>query len=159
MTVAYADRPYRKGVGIMLLNRSGRIFAGQRIDQIAEAWQMPQGGIDAGETPATAALRECAEEVGTGNVEIIAESTEWRPYDLPEAIADKVWNGRYRGQTQRWFAMRFLGEDAEIRVREVVEPEFDAWRWLASDELMQLIVPFKHDLYRSVLAEFSNFVA
>ena len=159
MTVAYTDRPYRKGVGIMLLNRSGRIFAGQRIDQIAEAWQMPQGGIDAGETPATAALREFAEEVGTGNVEIIAESTEWRPYDLPEAIADKVWNGRYRGQTQRWFAMRFLGEDAEIRVREVVEPEFDAWRWLASDELMQLIVPFKHDLYRSVLAEFSDFVA
>lgn len=159
MSIAYRDRPYRPGVGLMLLNGEGRIFAGQRIDQVAEAWQMPQGGIDAGETALEAALRECAEEIGTARVDVVAESAVWRRYDLPEAIADKVWQGRWRGQQQKWFALRFLGEDHEIRVAEVAEPEFDAWRWVRSDELLRLIVPFKRALYREVLEEFAALLA
>ncbi|MDP6707947.1 MAG: RNA pyrophosphohydrolase [Alphaproteobacteria bacterium] len=154
MSIAYQDRPYRKGVGIMLLNRDGLIFAGQRIDQVAEAWQMPQGGIDDGEEAREAALRELHEEVGTTKAEMLAESPHWRPYDLPEALADSVWQGRYRGQMQKWFAMRFTGEDADIRVREVETPEFDAWRWLTARQLMDLIVPFKRPIYEEVLAEF-----
>jgi putative (di)nucleoside polyphosphate hydrolase len=138
----------------MLLNHEGLIFTGQRIDQVAEAWQMPQGGIDDGEDAARAAARELEEETGTSKFEFLAESRHWRPYDLPEAIADSVWQGRYRGQTQKWFAMRFTGSDRDLRVGEVAEPEFDAWRWLDPDELMRLIVPFKRPLYEEVLAEF-----
>lgn len=156
MTLVYQKRPYRKGVGVMLLNRNGRIFVGQRIDQVAEAWQMPQGGVDKGESALVAALRECAEEIGTDNVSVLAESRYWRPYDLPEGIADKVWGGRYRGQKQKWFALRFLGEDAEIRVAEVPEPEFRDWRWVDPGELMRLIVPFKRPVYREILAEFGH---
>ncbi len=156
MRIPYLKRPYRKGVGIVLLHRDGRIFAGRRIDQVAEAWQMPQGGIDDGEAAIEAAAREFEEEVGTDKFRIIAESSHWRPYDLPEALADSVWRGRYRGQTQKWFAARFTGEDSDIRVREVAEPEFEAWRWLDSNELMGLIVPFKRALYEEVLAEFAD---
>lgn len=156
MSLAYHDRPYRKGVGVMLLSRSGLIFVGQRIDQVAEGWQMPQGGVDDGESAVQAALRECEEEIGTRNVAVLAESRHWRPYDLPEPIADKVWRGRYRGQKQKWFALRFLGEDGEIRVAEVAEPEFRAWRWVDAAELMRLIVPFKRPVYREILAEFDH---
>ena len=159
MTIAYQDRPYRRGVGIMLLNRKGLMFAGQRIDQVAEAWQMPQGGIDDGEDAAQAAARELEEEIGTSKFEFLAESRQWRPYDLPEALADSVWQGRYRGQTQKWFAMRFTGSDRDVRVGEVAEPEFDAWRWLGPGELMRLIVPFKRPLYEEVLAEFQYLLA
>jgi len=156
MTPKYEERPYRPCVGVMLLNREGLIFAGQRIDQVAEAWQMPQGGIDAGETPRDAAFREAREEIGTDKFELLAESRVWRPYDLPEALADKVWRGRFRGQTQKWFALRFTGGDADIAIAAVAEPEFCEWRWLTPAQLMAMIVPFKRDIYREVFEEFRH---
>ena len=152
----YAERPYRRGVGMLLLNSGGEAFVGQRIDKTAEAWQMPQGGIDEDETPQTAALRELAEEIGTDKAAIIAESTDWISYDLPEAIADRVWGGRYRGQAQKWFALRFTGRDSDIRVLDVPHPEFSDWKWVRPNELMELIVPFKRELYRRVIAEFGD---
>jgi putative (di)nucleoside polyphosphate hydrolase len=149
-----ARLPYRPGVGLMLLNRGNQIFVAQRIDTRMPAWQMPQGGIDPGETPRDAVLRELEEEIGTDKAEIIAESRRWFDYDLP---ADLV-GGRYRGQRQKWFALRFLGEDADIDI-ETGEPEFSAWRWAAHEELPGLIVPFKLQLYRAVLAEFADLFA
>ena len=138
--------PYRKGVGILLLNGEGRVFVGRRIDTTAEAWQLPQGGIDPGETPQEAALRELEEETGARSVEIIAESRDWLSYDLPPELAGKVWGGRYRGQQQKWFAMRFLGGDGDINI-ETEHPEFNAWRWAGPAELPQQIVAFKRPLY------------
>ncbi len=154
MIKPYLERPYRACVGIMLVNARGFIFAGRRIDQIAESWQMPQGGIDEGESAAAAARRELLEETGTAKAEILAESRDWRPYDLPEALADRVWHGRYRGQTQKWFCMRFTGEDGDIRVAQVATPEFDDWAWLDVKRLMAVIVPFKRPVYEAVIAEF-----
>jgi putative (di)nucleoside polyphosphate hydrolase len=147
---------YRPGVGIMLLNADGNVFVGRRIDMPAglAAWQMPQGGIDPGETPVEAALRELAEEVGTAKAEILAESRSWLSYDLPSEIAGGIWRGRYRGQRQKWFAMRFLGEDADIDPGAAEHPEFDAWEWVVPDRLCELIVPFKRQLYCDVVAEF-----
>lgn len=146
--------PYRPCVGIMLINPAGLVFVGQRIDNLVEAWQMPQGGIDEGEDPRTAALRELGEEIGTEKAEIIAESAGWRNYDLPVDLIPKVWKGRYRGQRQKWFAMRFLGTDADIDI-ETSHPEFAAWRWVEHHQLPDLIVPFKRDLYREIVAEFA----
>ena len=153
-----ARLPYRRGVGIMLLNRQGQVFVGRRSDTRAAAWQMPQGGIDEGEEPQEAALRELEEEVGTRRAEILAESARWYSYDLPPHLVPKVWGGRYRGQTQKWFAMRFLGEDSEINIA-TAHPEFVAWRWIALAELPGLIVPFKRPLYRDLLAEFGHLAA
>ncbi|HJU20697.1 MAG TPA: RNA pyrophosphohydrolase [Stellaceae bacterium] len=145
---------YRPGVGIMLMNREGRIFVGRRIDvKDTPAWQMPQGGIDPGESPRAAALRELKEEIGTASAEILAESREWRHYDIPVGITANLWGGRYRGQRQKWFLMRFLGSDAEIDLA-TPHPEFDAWQWVEPDALPRLIIPFKRPLYRDVLAEF-----
>jgi putative (di)nucleoside polyphosphate hydrolase len=145
---------YRLGVGIMLLNDSGKVFVGRRIDMPAglAAWQMPQGGIDPGETPRQAALRELKEEVGTDKAEILAESAVWHHYDLPPEIAGRMWRGRYRGQRQKWFAMRFTGSDADIDPA-TEHPEFDAWEWVSPDRLPELIVPFKRQIYLDVLAE------
>jgi putative (di)nucleoside polyphosphate hydrolase len=145
---------YRPGVGIMLLNRMGWVFVGRRIDMPAglAAWQMPQGGIDAGETPRQAALRELNEEIGTDRADIIAETPHWLSYDLPPELAGR-WDGRYRGQRQKWFAMRFLGEDSEIDPSATPHPEFDAWEWVAPERLPDLIVPFKRQLYCDILAE------
>lgn len=147
---------YRAGVGVMLLDRRNRVFVGRRVDIRDESWQMPQGGIDRGETPSHAAMRELKEEVGTDRAEIIGESREWLRYDVPREITKRLWRGRYRGQMQKWFAMRFTGSDSDIDVR-TAHPEFDAWKWIAPAELPRLIVPFKRQLYLDVLAEFAEF--
>ncbi|MBF0305288.1 MAG: RNA pyrophosphohydrolase [Alphaproteobacteria bacterium] len=150
-----AEKPYRQGVGIALFDRRGLVFAARRIDTPGDAWQMPQGGIDEGETPAQAALRELEEEIGTAKAEIIAESRDWLSYDLPPDIAGKVWKGRFRGQRQKWFALRFTGRDRDIDIA-TRHPEFADWRWMPLDELPRLIVPFKRALYEQVAAEFRH---
>jgi putative (di)nucleoside polyphosphate hydrolase len=147
-------RGYRSGVGIMLLNNEGRVFVARRVDMAEEAWQMPQGGIDEGEPPATAALRELEEEIGTGQAEILAESRGWLEYDLPRELRDKVWRGLYRGQRQKWFLCRFTGKDTDIQLDRHKHPEFSAWLWVEPDALTSLIVPFKRRLYEAVLEEF-----
>jgi len=148
---------YRPAVGIMLLNPEGLVFVGRRLDMPAalSAWQMPQGGIDPGETPVEAALRELKEETGTDKADILAESRVWRRYDLPDGMAGRMWGGRYRGQSQKWFAMRFFGEDGDIDLA-TAHPEFDAWQWIMPDLLPRLIVPFKRRLYRDILDEFAE---
>ncbi|HEX6956738.1 MAG TPA: RNA pyrophosphohydrolase [Ferrovibrio sp.] len=153
----YEQRPYREGVGVVLLNAADEVFVGQRIDQTAEAWQMPQGGIDPGEDPRAAALREMEEEIGVGAglVDVIAESRGWLSYELPPEIADKVWNGRYRGQRQKWYLARFKGRDSDINIA-TAEPEFKAWCWRPFRALPDLIVPFKRPIYEMIVAEFAD---
>ena len=145
--------PYRPCVGAMLLNRQGSVFVGRRIDQTAESWQMPQGGIDPGEAPEIAVLRELKEEIGTNNAEILAVHPDWITYDLPPHLLGRVWKGRYRGQSQKWFALRFLGEESEIDL-SAHHPEFDAWRWVEIDDLTRFVVPFKRDVYQQIIAAF-----
>lgn len=147
---------YRPGVGIMLVNSHGLIFVAQRIDTEGGAWQMPQGGIDADEDPRLAALRELEEEIGTAEAEILAETPDWLTYDLPKELRRKVWRGRYRGQRQKWFLMRFLGKDADIDLQAHDHPEFSAWRWTPAEGLPDLIVPFKRALYQAVLDAFRD---
>jgi putative (di)nucleoside polyphosphate hydrolase len=142
--------PYRKGVGVLLLNDRGEVFVAQRNDTRAEAWQMPQGGIDKGEDPLKAALRELEEEIGTAKAALLAETQDWITYDLPVELVPRVWKGRYRGQKQKWFAMRFLGTDEDINL-ETDHPEFKRWRWSPIDELPAMIVPFKRPLYEELL--------
>jgi putative (di)nucleoside polyphosphate hydrolase len=149
---------YRPGVGVMLLDATRRVFVGRRIDMAGDNWQMPQGGIDDGETPRQAALRELKEEVGTDRAEILAESGRWFRYDVPTAVASRVWQGRYRGQMQKWFALRFTGSDSDIDLA-TGHPEFNAWKWVAAAELPHLIVPFKRQLYLDVLKEFEQLLA
>lgn len=158
MTPKANDLPYRPNVGILLLNRKGAIFCGRRIDQSVEGWQMPQGGIDPGETPETAVLRELKEEVGTDKAEIVRPLDEWLTYDLPDRLIGVALHGKYRGQRQKWFALRFTGEDRDIDLT-TFEPEFDAWEWVNGPTLMERIVPFKHEIYRRVLAGFSDLIA
>lgn len=155
---AIHDLPYRPGVGIMLLNRHGRVFVAQRIDMPSAAWQMPQGGIDQGESPLAAAWRELEEEVGTDKAELIAESREWYRYDLPADLVPRLWRGRFRGQTQKWFVFRFLGRDKDIDIA-TENPEFSAWKWAAMAELPDLIVPFKRALYLRLIDEFEHLAA
>jgi putative (di)nucleoside polyphosphate hydrolase len=150
-----SDLPYRPCVGMMVFNRDGRIFVGKRIDQTQEAWQLPQGGIDAGEDPRGAALRELKEEIGTANVEFLREHPEWLTYDLPPNLIGVVWQGRYRGQRVKWFALRYLGENREINVA-TPHQEFSEWRWLEIGDLLPLAVPFKRDLYANAIATFSD---
>jgi len=149
--------PYRPCVGLVILDRAGRIFAGQRIDGSYNAWQMPQGGIDAGETPREAGLRELEEETGItpDKVEIIRESRDWLPYNLPRHLVPKLWKGRFRGQKQRWLAIRFLGTDRDVNIA-TDEPEFRTWAWMAHEELAQRIVAFKRDTYARVFEEFGD---
>ena len=142
----------------MLLNRDGLIFVGRRIQMppgLAK-WQMPQGGIDTGETPRQAALRELREEVGTGRAYTLAESRGWFDHDVPEEIAQGTMGGRYRGNRQKWFAMWFTGSDADINLA-TEHPEFDAWKWVKPEQLPELVVPFMRRLYRDILAEFRGF--
>lgn len=149
----YAHLPYRPGVGILLFNERGEVFVGMRIDNRAEAWQMPQGGVDEGETPEQAALRELEEEVGTAKAEIVARSRSPYRYDLPAELVPQLWKGRFRGQEQHWFALRFLGTDADINI-ETPHPEFRAWKWAPLNQVPELIVPFKQQLYSELVAEF-----
>lgn len=145
---------YRSAVGIMLLNSQGEVFVGRRIDMPGTAaWQMPQGGIASGETAREAAFRELKEEVGTDEAEIIGESRRWLQYDLPAELARSVWDGRYQGQRQKWFVMRFAGRDSDINLA-TDHPEFDAWRWVEPSRLPDLIVTFKRQLYVDILTEF-----
>lgn len=158
--------PYRPCVGIMLLNAEGRAFIGRRADHEAEPegagtwWQMPQGGVDEGEDIEAAARRELAEETGVRNARIIARTSDWLTYDLPAELIGIAWEGRYRGQKQMWFAARFEGADSEIDIgpREGHVPEFDAWRWAKLEELPSLVVPFKREVYRSVVEELGALV-
>ncbi len=157
MSIDIGALPYRPCVGIMLLNAAHRVFTASRIDQMVEAWQMPQGGIDAGEDPLAAALRELEEEISVTpqHVSLLAESREWLTYDLPPDLVGKVWKGKYRGQRQKWFAFRFHGRDDHINLA-TAHPEFDAWRWLPMADLPRMIVPFKRDLYTQLVAEFAH---
>ncbi len=152
-----APTAYRPCVGVMLIDRRGLVFAGQRIDNPGDAWQMPQGGVDPGESPRQAGLRELEEETGVAPelVTLLRLSAAPRRYDLPPELLGKLWGGRYRGQEQTWLALRFLGTDADVRI-DTAEPEFSAWAWMPADELSARIVPFKRDLYRSVFAEFAD---
>lgn len=151
-----ASLPYRPCAGVMLVNRDGKVFVGQRHDTTLEAWQMPQGGIDEGEDALEAAFRELWEETGVVRelAELVAEAPEELTYDLPEELIGKVWKGKWRGQRQRWFLFRFLGEDRDVRI-DTQHPEFRAWRWAEPRELPELIVPFKRALYEQVLAAFA----
>ena len=153
-----AKLAYRPGVGMMLVNTEGNVFVAQRMDAPLTAWQMPQGGIDPGEDPRSAALRELKEEIGTDMAEIIAESRDWLRYDLPPELIGRVWQGRYRGQRQKWFVLRFLGRDGDIDIA-TEHPEFSAWRWADLDSLPDLIIPFKRKLYLDLVAEFRDLVS
>lgn len=152
-----AQLPYRPCVGVMLANASGDVFVGQRIDNPGPAWQMPQGGIDPGEEPKAAALRELWEETGVtaDKVDLVAQTKGWVPYDLPHDLVPKLWKGRFRGQEQKWFLFRFLGVDGDVNIA-TDHPEFSEWRWLPPSELIDNIVPFKRDVYRAVLSELGD---
>jgi putative (di)nucleoside polyphosphate hydrolase len=151
-----APAGYRPCVGLMLVNRDGLVFAGLRRDVGGAAWQMPQGGIDPGETPREAALRELVEEVGTDKVEIVAASGDWLTYDLPDTIRAKAWGGRYVGQAQRWFVMRFTGADSDIDIASSDPAEFTAWQWMPLDDLVRDIVAFKRPVYDRIASEFRD---
>lgn len=154
-----AKLPYRPCVGVMLVNPAGKVFVGQRIDNPGPAWQMPQGGVDKGEAPRDAALRELWEETGVTSdlVTIEAETPDWIPYDLPHDLVPRIWKGRYRGQEQRWFMMRFHGDDAQVNIA-TDHPEFSRWQWLAPSELVDNIVPFKREVYARVLGHFQGVI-
>ena len=156
-TAPYEQRPYRPCVGIFLLNNDGLVFAGRRIDSRAEAWQMPQGGIDAGESPLQACMREMREEIGTNTAELVSQHDDWLYYDIPLPLADRLWQGRYKGQKQKWMALRFTGDDSDINIA-TEEPEFCEWKWLSPHDLVDLAVPFKRVVYQNVLAAFAPYL-
>lgn len=158
------ELPYRPCVGILVANRAGLVWVGQRADMPGDAegrgqwWQMPQGGIDKGEEPRQAALREVFEETAMRSLEVLGQSRDWQTYDLPPELVGVAWGGKYRGQRQMWFAMRFTGADSEIDIgpRDGHEVEFLAWKWAPVEELVASIVPFKREVYRAVVAELGN---
>ena len=149
------DLPYRPCVGAMVFNQEGNVFVARRIDTVAEAWQMPQGGIDKGEDPRDAVLRELEEEIGTDKFEIIEESDDWLIYDLPDELIGKVWKGRYRGQRMKWYALRFTGKDSDIDL-DTDHPEFEDWKWLPLMEVADVIVPFKRGVYEALRERFGH---
>lgn len=148
--------PYRPCVGLMVLNAAGEVFVGQRLDRDADAWQMPQGGVDPGEDPQEAALRELEEETGITRdlVRVEAQSEGWLPYDLPHDLVPKLWKGKYRGQEQKWFLLRFEGRDDQVNIATEI-PEFKEWRWLPVAQMLESIVPFKREVYERVVKEFA----
>lgn len=163
---SYQQLPYRSCVGVMLLNRDGLVFIGRRLGgpehvDATHIWQMPQGGLDKGEDPYQGALRELYEETSVRSVTKLAEAKEWHAYDLPTRVGKEAWQGRYRGQKQKWFALRFTGDDREINVLHPGggqhKPEFLEWRWEKMDRLPELIIPFKRKVYEQVVREFSRF--
>ena len=158
------DLPYRPNVGAVVFNRDGMVFVARRADMAnaegpAGGWQLPQGGIDEGEDPRVAVFRELEEEIGTRQADLIGEHPEWLMYDLPPDLLGIAWRGRYRGQRQRWFALRFTGEDSDIRLDLDPHPEFDAWRWVTLSELPALAVPFKRAIYETLSQSFVRFAA
>jgi putative (di)nucleoside polyphosphate hydrolase len=161
---SHESLPYRPCVGLMVLNRAGLVFIGRRTEgpehvDLTHVWQMPQGGIDAGEDPWPAALRELHEETNIRSVEKLDEIPHWLPYDLPPEIAKQAWKGRYRGQTQKWYALRFSGDESEIDIAAPAgghEPEFVEWRWEPMRNLPDLVIPFKRKVYEDVVAAFSH---
>lgn len=158
-TSPYRNDPrYRPCVGIGLFNGRGQVFIGQRLDNKLEAWQMPQGGIDPGETPEQAAFRELREETGTDKAVLFAEVPGWHRYDLPPEWQGKLWGGNYIGQQQKWFMLRLTGSDEDIDIN-TPDPEFRCWRWADLDEVPGLVVPFKRDLYVTVIAEMKERIA
>ena len=156
-SLEYSKRPYRPCVGIMLINDNGHIFGGQRIDNRAEAWQMPQGGIDAGEDVETACFREMREEIGTDKADIISIHPEWLNYDIPLPLADRLWGGSYRGQSQKWVALRYTGQDSDINIA-TEEPEFFSWQWMSPADLIRLAVPFKRPVYEDIMTQFAQYI-
>lgn len=164
MTAAVPGLPYRDNVGAVLFSRDGLVLVARRADLpnaegAAGGWQLPQGGLDPGEEPRAAVLRELEEEVGTANAAILAEHPDWLSYDLPPELLGKALGGRFRGQRQRWFALRFLGEDSEIRLDLDPHPEFDAWRWARLGELPALAVAFKRPIYEALAHGFAAYAA
>ena len=157
----FLDLPYRPCVGAALFNPEGLVWIGKRIsrtgDNLIDAWQMPQGGIDPGEDPRQAVLRELREEIGTDRAEIIAETGDWLTYELPPHLRGVSWGGKFRGQKQKWFALRFLGEDCDFDLNTYSEPEFSSWKWAPLEQLPEMIVPFKRDVYSSLVNEFRHF--
>jgi putative (di)nucleoside polyphosphate hydrolase len=161
----FESLPYRPCAGLAVLNRRGLVFIGRRTNgpehvDLTHVWQMPQGGIDAGEDPWPAALRELQEETNITSVERLGEIEEWLTYDIPRDIVGQAWNGKYRGQSQKWYALRFTGGESEIDIEHPAgghEPEFVEWRWEPLDKLPNLVVPFKRKVYERVVAEFKKF--
>jgi putative (di)nucleoside polyphosphate hydrolase len=152
--------PYRPCAGIVLVNAEGLVFAGRRLDTSStepSAWQMPQGGIDAGETPDVAAFREMEEEIGTRNAQLLGQTPEWIAYDLPPHLLGKVWKGKYRGQKQKWFAFKFQGADGDINI-DTEHPEFSDWTWMEASKLLERTVEFKRHVYEEVFKEFKGFL-
>ena len=149
--------PLRVGVGIVVLNNKNEVFVGKRKDNPVDKWQMPQGGIDTGESPLQACMREMREEIGTNTAELISQHDDWLYYDIPLPLADRLWQGRYKGQKQKWMALRFTGDDSDINIA-TEEPEFCEWKWLSPHDLVDLAVPFKRDVYQNVLAAFAPYL-
>lgn len=153
----FGDPLYRPAVGMMILNAENKIFVGQRLDNKEPAWQMPQGGIGPHEDTDQAMLRELEEEIGTRDVEILVKSKTWYKYDLPAEIAGRLWNGKFKGQRQIWYVLRFRGLDEDININ-TYRPEFRSWKWVDKNELLDLIIPFKRELYGQVIDELWGYV-